>query len=67
MIIKKMTASFGTLENETLELKDGLNIVRSPNESGKSTWCAFIKACCTVWTAPQEKRAESAGKVRFAP
>lgn len=68
MIIKKMTASFGTLENETLELKDGLNIVRSPNESGKSTWCAFIKAMLYgVDSSAREKGGVKPDKVRFAP
>ncbi len=43
MIIKKMTASYGCLNGDTLELKDGLNIVNAPNESGKSTWCSFIR------------------------
>ena len=44
MIIKRMTASFGCLEGRTLELHEGLNVVSAPNESGKSTWCAFIRA-----------------------
>ena len=44
MKINKLTASFGKLENETLSLHDGLNIIYAPNESGKSTWCAFIMA-----------------------
>ena len=44
MKINKLTASFGKLENETLSLHDGLNVIYAPNESGKSTWCAFIMA-----------------------
>ena len=44
MKINKLTASFGKLQNETLQLHDGLNIIYAPNESGKSTWCAFIRA-----------------------
>ena len=44
MKISKMNASFGKLQNETLKLHDGLNIINAPNESGKSTWCAFIRA-----------------------
>ncbi len=44
MIITAMTATFGRLENETLELKEGLNLLELPNESGKSTWCAFVRA-----------------------
>ena len=37
-----MTASFGKLQGATLELKEGLNILQAPNETGKSTWCAFL-------------------------
>ena len=44
MIIHKLCASFGKLQNETLELHHGLNIIYAPNESGKSTWCAFIRS-----------------------
>lgn len=44
MRIKRMTASFGVLNGQTLELTEGLNIIYAPNESGKSTWCAFIRA-----------------------
>lgn len=44
MKINKLTASFGKLNGDTLELKDGLNVISAPNESGKSTWCAFIRA-----------------------
>ena len=44
MKFKKLTASFGRLENETIALHDGLNIVTAPNESGKSTWAAFVLA-----------------------
>ena len=39
-----MTATFGKLQNETLTLKPGLNILEAPNEWGKSTWCAFLVA-----------------------
>ena len=41
MTINKLTASFGKLEGESLELNEGLNVICAPNESGKSTWCAF--------------------------
>ena len=44
MIIKELDASFGKLKNKKLVLKDGLNVICAPNESGKSTWCAFIRA-----------------------
>jgi len=44
MKINKLTASFGKLQNESLSFHEGLNIIYAPNESGKSTWCAFIRA-----------------------
>ena len=39
-----MTAAFGKLQGSTLNLKDGLNIIQAPNETGKSSWCAFLLA-----------------------
>ena len=44
MKLLRMTATFGSLENRTLELEPGLNILSSPNESGKSTWASFLLA-----------------------
>ena len=44
MKINKVTASFGKLENESLTFHNGLNVIYAPNESGKSTWCAFLYA-----------------------
>jgi len=44
MILKRLSASFGGLQNARLKLAPGLNIVEAPNETGKSTWCAFIRA-----------------------
>lgn len=44
MILKKLTASFGKLKNETLHLQEGLNVITLPNEAGKSTWSEFLLA-----------------------
>lgn len=44
MNILSMTATFGCLDQATLKLQPGLNLLEMPNESGKSTWCAFIRA-----------------------
>ena len=68
MIIKKMTASFGVLNNAGLELSQGLNIINAPNESGKSTWGAFIKAMLYgIDTSAREKGGEKPDKVKYAP
>ncbi|MEA4894775.1 MAG: AAA family ATPase [Oscillospiraceae bacterium] len=68
MKIHKMTASFGRLQNETIELGDGLNIVYAPNERGKSTWCGFIKAMLYgIESSAREKAGVKPDKVRFAP
>ncbi|MBR5260896.1 MAG: AAA family ATPase [Oscillospiraceae bacterium] len=68
MKIKKMTARFGKLQDQTLELHDGLNIIHAPNESGKSTWCGFISAMLYgIDSAQREKGGVKPDKVRFAP
>ncbi|MBQ8263815.1 MAG: AAA family ATPase [Oscillospiraceae bacterium] len=68
MIIRKMRASFGCLENAEMELHEGLNIVSAPNESGKSTWCAFIRAMLYgIDSAQREKGGVKPDKVKYAP
>ena len=44
MKINRLTATFGKFQNESISFHQGLNIIYAPNESGKSTWCAFIMA-----------------------
>lgn len=65
MIITSMTATFGGLENQTLTLKDGLNILELPNEGGKSTWCAFLRAM--LYGVETRKGRENSEKNRFTP
>ncbi len=68
MLIHRMTASFGKLRDHTLELKDGLNIIEAPNESGKSTWCAFFMAMLYgVNSRERDKAGYIAAKNRYAP
>jgi hypothetical protein len=68
MIIKKLTATFGTLQNEELRLTEGLNIVEAPNETGKSTWCAFIRAMLYgIDTADRDKAGYLSAKTRYRP
>lgn len=68
MKINKLTASFGKLENETLTFHDGLNIVNAPNESGKSTWCAFTRAMLYgVDSSERQRSGYMPDKLRYAP
>ncbi|MBQ2854275.1 MAG: AAA family ATPase [Oscillospiraceae bacterium] len=68
MRIYQMTATFGKLENETLTLEPGLNIIEAPNEWGKSTWCAFLLAMLYgLDTRAKSTRTTLADKERFAP
>ena len=68
MIIKKMTATFGRLEGAVLELKEGLNVLQLPNEGGKSTWCAFLRAMFYgIPTRERDTRTTLAEKNRYAP
>ena len=68
MKILKMKATFGCLENESMSLKPGLNIITAPNESGKSTWTAFIKAMLYgIDTSERDTAARVADKNRYRP
>ena len=68
MRIYKMTATFGKLEQATLELKPGLNIITAPNEWGKSTWCAFLVAMLYgLDTRAKTTKNALADKERFSP
>ena len=68
MKILSMTATFGKLENNTLDLKDGLHIIHAPNEWGKSTWCAFLMAMLYgIDTKERTKTGSLADKEHYAP
>ena len=43
MDILHLTGVFGRLDRSRLDLSPGLNLLYAPNESGKSTWGAFIR------------------------
>lgn len=68
MLIRRMTATFGRLREQTLELQDGLNILQAPNETGKSTWCAFLFSMLYgVNTKERDRAGVLADKNRYAP
>lgn len=65
MLIRRMTATFGKLQEQTLELQEGLNILQAPNETGKSTWCAFLLSM--LYGVNTKERGALADKNRYAP
>ena len=68
MLIKRMAASFGRLQNDTLELQPGLNILQAPNETGKSTWCAFLLSMLYgINSRERDRPGAPADKNRYAP
>ncbi len=68
MRILSMTATFGKLENKTLTLQPGLNVLCAPNEWGKSTWCAFLTVMLYgIDTGARSKKGVLADKERYAP
>lgn len=63
-----MTASFGRLDKQSLELGPGLNILEAPNEGGKSTWAAFLKIMLYgLDTKSRDKKGFLADKNRYRP
>lgn len=68
MKIKTMTATFGKLQGEHLTLEPGLNVITAPNEGGKSTWCAFLKAMFYgIDTRDRDRKGHLADKNRYQP
>lgn len=68
MKINRLRASFGNLNNDTIAFHDGLNVVYAPNESGKSTWCAFIRAMLYgIDSSERQKSGHIPDRQRYAP
>lgn len=68
MKILSMTATFGCLDGARLELTGGLNVLTLPNESGKSTWAAFLTAMLYgIDTAQRAAKGKLPDKVRWQP
>lgn len=68
LLIHRMTGTFGKLDKETLELSDGLNIIQAPNETGKSTWCAFLLSMFYgINSRDRDKAGYIADKNRYNP
>ena len=68
MKLIRMKATFGGLDHRELELKEGLNIIEAPNEGGKSTWSAFLRAMLYgINTKERDKQGYIAEKNRYQP
>lgn len=68
MRIERMTARFGKLNDDTLVPGAGLTVIEAANESGKSTWCAFIRTMLYgLSTREREKKGFIPDKTRYAP
>ena len=68
MKINKLTATFGKFNNESISFHGGLNIIEAPNESGKTTWCAFSMAMLYgVDSAERTKAGSLPVRQRYAP
>ena len=65
MEIKSLAATFGRLKNETLSLAPGLNVIEAVNESGKSTWMAFLRVM--LYGINTRDRNPLADKHRYLP
>ena len=65
MQIKRLGATFGKLERDQLELEPGLNVIEAPNESGKSTWTAFLRVM--LYGLNTRDRSVNADKRRYLP
>ena len=68
MRIYKMTATFGKLEQQTLTLEPGLNIIEAPNEWGKTTWYTFLVTMLYgLDTRAKTTKTALADKEKYAP
>jgi len=66
--LRKLTATFGCLDGAVLEMTDGLNVFTLPNESGKSTWLAFLTAMFYgIDTTQRAAKGRLPEKVRWQP
>ncbi len=68
MMIQRIHATFGRLEDRELSLRPGLNVISGGNETGKSTWLAFLLAMLYgIDTRERERTNYLPDKLRFQP
>ncbi|MCL2368576.1 MAG: AAA family ATPase, partial [Oscillospiraceae bacterium] len=64
----RLSASFGVLQNSRMKLEPGLIFITAPNERGKSTWCAFIRAMLYgINTSERNREGVLAEKTKYRP
>lgn len=67
MFYREIAGRFGGVEGE-LHLSEGLNLFYAPNESGKSTWCALIRAVLYgVDSSERQKAGMLPVKIKYQP
>ena len=68
MKLLKLTASFGKLQNAVLEPGEGFTLLEGPNEGGKSTWSAFLRAMFYGFPPrDRDRQGYLAEKTRYQP
>ena len=67
MIIRRMSADFGVLKDAGLELQPGLNVICTPNGTGKSTWCAFLRTMLYGPDTSRRRTGEKPDRIRYSP
>ncbi len=65
MQFRQIDATFGKLDRRALRFEPGLNVIEAPNESGKSTLAAFLRAM--LYGLPTRERGSLAEKNLYAP
>ena len=65
MELKSLFATFGRLKDQELTLSPGLNVIEAANESGKTTWMAFLRAM--LFGLNTRDRSPLADKNRYLP
>ena len=65
MKLRSLFATFGRLKNEKLELSPTLNVIEAANESGKTTWMAFLRVM--LYGLSTRDRSPLADKHRYLP
>ena len=68
MKLLQLTATFGCLGGGHPGIRPGMTLIRAPNGSGKSTWCAFLRTMLYgLDTRQRDRKGAPADKNRYRP